>query len=104
MRAHAAGPARGAPFCCFVSTAGPHDSYAPPERFLRLYDPAAIRLSPTLRDEPDGKPEIVRRMRRVWASLTDVELRPPPRRAARDPNERREHKQPESASRFLLFL
>ena len=61
------------PFCCFISTAEPHDPYIPPKRFFDLYDLARIRLSPTLRDEPTGKPEVIRRMRAVWQAVSDAD-------------------------------
>jgi len=67
--------ADGKPFCCFVSTSEPHDPYVPPQRFLDLYDISSIPLSPTLREEPSGKPEVVRRMRAEWSSLTDADWR-----------------------------
>jgi arylsulfatase A-like enzyme len=69
IRRHAG---QGRPFCCFVSTAEPHDPYVPPESFLDRYELGAIQLSPTLR-EGDGseKPEVIRRMRAVWAALTE---------------------------------
>lgn len=63
------------PFCCFVSTAEPHDPYVPPRRFLEMYDVGGVRVSPTLRDEPAGKGEVVRRMRAVWKDLTDDDWR-----------------------------
>jgi choline-sulfatase len=63
------------PFCCFVSTEEPHDPYIPPKQFLDMYDLNSISLSPTLRDEPTNKPEIVRRMRSVWNALTDDDWR-----------------------------
>lgn len=65
----------GTPFCCFISTSEPHDPYVPPKRFVDLYDPRTAPLSPTLRDEPEGKPEVVRRMRAVWSGLSDAEWR-----------------------------
>jgi len=63
------------PFCCFVSTAEPHDPYIPPERFLNMYDPAVLPVSPTLRDELAGKPEVLRRMQSVWKDLSDDDWR-----------------------------
>ncbi len=63
------------PFCCFVSTSEPHDRYVPSKRFFDMYDVDSIRTSPTLRDEPHDKPEIIRRMREVWESLTDADWR-----------------------------
>jgi len=59
------------PFCCFVSASEPHDPYVPPQRFLDLYDIPNLPLSPTLRDELDGKPEVLQRMRAVWSELSD---------------------------------
>ncbi len=72
IRRHAGGDR---PFCCFVSTAEPHDAYVPPKRFLDLYDVESLPVSPTLRDEPTGKPEVVARMRAVWADFTDSDWR-----------------------------
>jgi arylsulfatase A-like enzyme len=74
VRRHAAAGG-DSPFCCFVSTSEPHDPYLPPKRFLDLHDPARVPLSPTLRDPPEGKPEVVRRLRAVWAGLTDDDWR-----------------------------
>ena len=65
----------GEPFCCFVSAAEPHDPYVPPRRFLDMYDTDEIRLSPTLRDDLAGKPEVLRRMQGVVRDLTDDEWR-----------------------------
>ena len=63
------------PFCCFVSTSEPHDPYIPSRRFLDMYDVERVTVSPTLREEPNGKPEVIRRMRSVWSSLTDDDWR-----------------------------
>jgi arylsulfatase A-like enzyme len=65
----------GKPFCCFVSTSEPHDPYYPPQKFYEQYERATLPLSPTLRDEPTGKPEIVRRLRQVWQGLTEDDWR-----------------------------
>jgi len=72
IRRHAG---QGRPFCCFVSTAEPHDPYVPPAGFLEMYDVDAVRLSPTLREEGGGKPEVVARMREVWQDLSDDDWR-----------------------------
>ena len=61
------------PFFCFVSTGEPHDPYVPPERFFEMYDLSEIQTSPTLHDEPTGKPDVVKRMRTVWRDLTDAD-------------------------------
>jgi len=63
------------PFFCVVSASEPHDPYIPPKQFFDMYDPDKISTSPTLRDEPTGKPEIVRRMRAVWDGVTDEQWR-----------------------------
>ena len=67
--------AGGKPFCCFVSSSEPHDPYIPPRRFFDMMDLESLDLSPTLHDEPNGKPEIIRRMRSVWSDLTDQQWR-----------------------------
>ena len=63
------------PFCCFISTIEPHDPYLAPERFLDLYDVNSVPLSPTLRDEIGEKPEVLKRMRKVWEDMTDQDWR-----------------------------
>ena len=74
IRRHAANN-KNQPFCCFVSTSEPHDPYVPPKRFFDMYNLEDIRTSPTLHDEADGKPEVIRRMQSVWRSLTDADWR-----------------------------
>lgn len=64
---------RDKPFCCFVSTIEPHDAYVPPRKFYDLYKPDEIPLPETLRGETTGKPEVVKRMRSVWESMTDAD-------------------------------
>jgi len=71
IRRHAG---RERPFCCFVSSAEPHDPYVPPKHFMEMYDVDNVRVSPTLREEDHGdKPEVVDRMRQVWKDLTDAD-------------------------------
>lgn len=70
---HASAQHGDRPFCCFISTSEPHDPYIPPKRFFERYDLPRIRVSPTLRDDPAGKPEIVRRMRAVWEGLSETD-------------------------------
>jgi arylsulfatase A-like enzyme len=60
---------------CFVSASEPHDPYIPPSRFFDLYDVDSLKTSPTLREEPIDKPELIRRMRAVWSSVSDAEWR-----------------------------
>jgi arylsulfatase A-like enzyme len=75
IRQHVSGEQSDKPFFCFVSTAEPHDPYVPPKRFFDMYDLDKVQTSPTLRDEPAGKPEVVKRMRAEWLSLTDADWR-----------------------------
>jgi len=80
LRAHATrnekkGPEKRQPFCCFVSASEPHDPYTPPRQFFEMYDLEGVCTSPTLRAEPVGKPEVIGRMRSVWAALTDTDWR-----------------------------
>ena len=63
------------PFFCVVSTIEPHDTYVAQKRFYDLYDLDELRTSPTLHHEPDGKPEVIRRMRSVWQGLSDADWR-----------------------------
>lgn len=67
--------AEGRPFCCVISTSEPHDPYVPPRSVLARYDVDSVPLSPTLRADPAGKPDVVRRMRAVWAGLNDQDWR-----------------------------
>jgi len=67
IRRHAGGDR---PFCCFVSTVEPHDPYVAPRSFFDLYDRGRLRVSPTLRDDLTGKPEVLKRMQAVWAGLS----------------------------------
>jgi arylsulfatase A-like enzyme len=61
------------PFCCFVSTAEPHDPYYVPREFYDMYDVDEYPLSPSLRDKLKDKPEVIRRMSSVWKDLSDSE-------------------------------
>lgn len=67
--------ARQQPFCCFVSTAEPHDPYVPPAQWWNKYDWRATPLPPTLRDDPVNKPEIIQRLRTVWRDVHDDDWR-----------------------------
>ncbi len=65
-----------APWCCFISALEPHDPYVAPQRFLDLYDTAAIPLPATLHEEDSADtPPVIRRMRQVWQGLSDEDWR-----------------------------
>ncbi len=75
LQGRCSGRASGQPFCCFVSTSEPHDPYVPPRKFFEMYDLEDLPLSPTLRSEPVGKPEVIRRMRAVWKDMPESDWR-----------------------------
>jgi arylsulfatase A-like enzyme len=58
-----------------VSVSEPHDPYIAPRAYFDQYETGNVALSPTLHDEPTGKPEVVARMRRVWEGMTDAQWR-----------------------------
>jgi len=63
------------PFCLFVSTIEPHDTYVPPRQFFDLYDLDRVPLPPSLHDDLADKPEVARRLASVWRDLTDDQWR-----------------------------
>jgi arylsulfatase A-like enzyme len=63
------------PFLLTVSTIEPHDPYIPPKKYLDMYDVPRTPLPETLHDELGGKPEVLRRMQRVWSELSDDQWR-----------------------------
>ena len=75
IKRHVASGGSDEPFCCFVSVIEPHDPYIPPQQFFDMYDRDSLHVSPTLRDEPTGKPDIVKRMRSVLSGVTDADWR-----------------------------
>ncbi|MBI5834677.1 MAG: sulfatase-like hydrolase/transferase [Armatimonadetes bacterium] len=70
-----AAASKAEPWCCFVSTIEPHDPYKPPREWLERYDLDAVPLPDSLRDACLDKPEVVRRMARVWRGLCDDDWR-----------------------------
>ena len=58
------------PWCLFLSTNDPHDPYIAPREFYELYDPAAIPRPASFDDDLAGKPNVLKRMQRVFADLT----------------------------------
>lgn len=63
------------PFCCFVSTSEPGGACIPPRCFLERYHAEDIRVTPTLRDDLDGKSQLLRRMQAGWEDLSDEDWR-----------------------------
>lgn len=63
------------PWCMYVGVSGPHDPFIVPEKYANMYNPDEIELPPNYRDNLLDKPAVYRRMRKVWAQLTDREVR-----------------------------
>ena len=68
--------AKGAPWCMYVGTVGPHDPYVAPQEFLDLYDLRRVSLPESYADDLADKPRIYQRMRnQVWDQLSEREIR-----------------------------
>lgn len=63
------------PFCCVFSFTDPHPPITPPKQFYDMYDVKEVPLSPTLRDNLEGKPEIVKRLHAVFRDLSEDDWR-----------------------------
>ena len=60
--------ASGRPFCLRVDFPGPHLPNIVPEPYASMYDPATVPLWANLGDTLEGKPTVVRRLRRMWGT------------------------------------
>ncbi|MFP4248319.1 MAG: sulfatase-like hydrolase/transferase [Armatimonadota bacterium] len=63
------------PWCMFISTPEPHDPYVCPEEFYQLYDPDEIELPASFDDDLADKPNVLKRMQKVFAPLTEEDFR-----------------------------
>lgn len=72
IRRHADGDA---PFCCFVSMIEPGGALVAPTQFMSMYDVESVPLPASLHDDLLDKPEMLRRIRDSWSSITDDEWR-----------------------------
>ncbi|KPK80737.1 MAG: hypothetical protein AMJ81_11490 [Phycisphaerae bacterium SM23_33] len=64
------------PWAMFVGAIAPHDPYLAPQKFLDLYDVAAVPLPPSYADTLADKPRIYKRMRDMrWGQLSEREVR-----------------------------
>jgi arylsulfatase A-like enzyme len=59
------------PWCCFISLTEPHDPYICGEEAFALYDVNNIPLAPSLHDDLAGRPNVYRRVQRVWESWSE---------------------------------
>ncbi len=65
-----------APWCLYLGMIMPHDTYLVPSEYLDRYRLEDIPLPPSYHDDMEGKPGIVRRVRRdVWGQLSEREVR-----------------------------
>ncbi|MGI5816785.1 MAG: sulfatase-like hydrolase/transferase [Armatimonadota bacterium] len=63
------------PWCMAISTPEPHDAYVCPAEYYERYDPAEIELPASFDDDLAGKPNVLKRMQRVFEALTEDEFR-----------------------------
>lgn len=59
-----------APWCAFISTNAPHDPYIAPKELYERYDPSRFRKPVSFNDTLADKPNIYRRIKRVWKDLS----------------------------------
>lgn len=57
------------PWCIFVSTPEPHDPYIAHQEFYEKYNPKEIPRPINFEDELIGKPNVLKRMQKVWKDL-----------------------------------
>ena len=58
------------PWCLFLSTPEPHDAYFARREYYERYASAEIAKPASFDDDLRGKPNVLRRMQRVWDELT----------------------------------
>lgn len=63
------------PWALVVATEAPHDPYLAPRELYERYDPAAIDLPASFRDDLSGRPAVYRRIRGAWDGLSEQEVR-----------------------------
>lgn len=63
------------PWALVVATEAPHDPYLAPRELYERYDPDAIELPASFRDDLAGRPAVYRRIRSAWDGLTEREAR-----------------------------
>lgn len=63
------------PWCAFLSTNAPHDPYLAPKEIYDSYAPDEIELPDSFADPMDDKPNIYRRLKSVWSSLSPENYR-----------------------------
>jgi arylsulfatase A-like enzyme len=63
------------PWALVVATEAPHDPYLAPRELYERYDPDAIDLPPSFRDDLSDRPAVYRRIRGAWDGLTEREVR-----------------------------
>ena len=61
------------PWCLFLSTEQPGGSVVA-RRYYEMYDPAQLPQPPNFHDDLRGKPNVLKRMQRVWDELTEQDF------------------------------
>ena len=64
-----------APWACFVSVLEPHDPFFTGREAFDRYDSVDVPVSPTLRDDLGGRPEIYARARAPWRDWSEADHR-----------------------------
>lgn len=65
----------GGPFCTFISTYAPHDSYTVPQDIYHMYDDTDIPLPESYQDDLLDKPAVYRRLKEVWKAFGAAEAK-----------------------------
>lgn len=64
------------PFFLHCGPISPHDPYIVPEKYARMYDPDAVELPVSYRDNLKDKPRLYQRQRNhLWSQLSEEEVR-----------------------------
>lgn len=63
------------PWCSFVSVIEPHDPFICSKQTYDMYDPASFELPENIFDDLEGRPNVYRKVAKVFASLTEQEKR-----------------------------
>lgn len=63
------------PWCMYIGVNGPHDPFIIPQVYADMYDPTQVPLPPNYQDDCLDKPGYYRRMRKLFAQLTEQEVK-----------------------------
>lgn len=63
------------PWCLYIGVNGPHDPFVIPEKYAEMYDPDEISLPQNYYDTLQNKPNVYKRMRKIWDQLSEKEVK-----------------------------